>query len=174
MYKYPYSDENGSYTWATRGGKHIKIYKKLGLAESMKLSKKYKKDNVFENEETIQRLTNKAKEIGRLNCCKEISEEVKTIANENNIKAKVTQVTVFNKEGMLTLNGHYVTEINGALYDYTGKQFLGSNDPNDIELRIYKKVSNNYYAEDNIKIDDPEKAMDYTEKNEDKLIFYRN
>lgn len=174
-YNYPYSDEIGNYRYATVGGRRIKIYEKLGLSESMKTSKKFNKEKIFENEETIKRLKKitKSKEINRLNCCKEVSEEVKKIAEENNIKAEVVQVTVFNKDGMKERNSHYVTEINNKLYDYTGKQFLGSNNPDDIELRIYKKISNNFYAEDNVKINTPEEAIDYTEKNKDKLIFYR-
>lgn len=133
------------------------------------------KEKIFENEETIKRLKNitKSKEINRLNCCKEVSEEVKKIAEENNIKAEVVQVTVFNEDGMKERNSHYVTKINGKLYDYTGKQFLGSNNPDDIELRIYKKISNNFYAEDDLKINTLEEAIEYTEKNKDKLIFYR-
>lgn len=172
-YKYPYSDENGAYTWTTVGGKKIKIYEKLGLSESMKISKKFNKEKIFESEEMIKKLKDKAKEIDRLNCCKEISEEVKKIAEENNIKAEVVQVTVFNEDGMKEMNSHYVAKINGKLYDYTGKQFLGSNNPDDIELRIYKKISDNFYAEDDLKINTPDEAIEYTEKNKGKLIFYR-
>lgn len=175
-YEYPYNDELGNYRYATVGGKHIKIYEKLGLTESMKISKKFNKEKIFESEETIKRLKNitKSKEINRLNCCKQISEEVKKIAEENNIKAEVVQVTVFSEDGMKEKNGHCVTEINNKLYDYTGKQFLGSNNPDDIELRIYKKVSDNYYAENDVKINTLEEAIEYTEKNKDKLIFYKD
>lgn len=173
-YNYLYSDEIGNYRYATVGGRRIKIYEKLGLTESMKISKKFNKEKIFESKETTKRLKDKAREIGRLNCCKEISEEVKKIAEKNNIKAEVVQVTVFNEDGMKDKNGHYVTEINNKLYDYTGKQFLGSNNPDDIELRIYKKISDNFYAENDLKINTPEEAIEYTEKNKDKLIFYRD
>lgn len=44
-YEYNQSDEKGAYRWATIGGKRIKIYEKLGLAESMKQSRKFKKEN---------------------------------------------------------------------------------------------------------------------------------
>ena len=40
-YEYNQSDEKGTYRWATVGGKRIKIYEKLGLAESMKQSGKF-------------------------------------------------------------------------------------------------------------------------------------
>lgn len=172
-YNYPYSDEIGNYRYATVGGRSIKIYEKLGLSESMKISRKFNKEKIFESEETVKELKDKAKEIGRLNCCKEISEEVKKIAEENNIKVEVVQVTVFNEDGMKERNGHYVTEINNKLYDYTGKQFLGSNNPDDIELRIYKKISDNFYAENDLKISTLEEAIEYVEKNKNKLIFYR-
>lgn len=171
-YNYPYNDEIGNYRYATVGGRRIKIYEKLGLSESMKISKKFNKEKIFENEETIKKLKDKAKEIGRLNCCKEISEEVKKIAEENNIKAEIKQVTIFNEDGMKEIKGHYVTEINNKLYDYTGKQFLRSNNPDDIELRIYKHISNGFYAEDDIKVSTPEEAINYTEKNKEKLIIY--
>ena len=44
-YNYPYTDEIGNYRYATVGGRPIKIYKKLGLSESMKISvaKKFRK-----------------------------------------------------------------------------------------------------------------------------------
>ena len=190
-YNYPYSDEIGNYRYATVGGRRIKIYEKLGLSESMKISEKFskkqiknkksqnnlnkktiKKEKIFESEETIKKLKDKAEEIGRLNCCKEISEEVKKIAEENNIKAEIKQVTIFNEDGMKEIKGHYVTEINNKLYDYTGKQFLGSNNPDDIELRIYKHILNGFYAEDDIKVSTPEEAINYTKKNKEKLIIY--
>lgn len=44
-YEYNQSDEKGAYRWATVGGKRIKIYEKLGLAESMKQSGKFKKED---------------------------------------------------------------------------------------------------------------------------------
>ena len=42
-YEYPYNDELGNYRYVTVGGKRIKIYEKLGLAESMKKSNKFER-----------------------------------------------------------------------------------------------------------------------------------
>ena len=79
-YEYPYNDELGNYRYATIGGKRIKIYEKLGLAESMKKSNKFKK--------IINKLKKENKEENNYGLSEELIKEIqnKTYKNFENIE----------------------------------------------------------------------------------------
>ena len=193
--------------WRTVGGKRIFITKGTDLKTTMKKSGKYptaKSDKKsggvirvkgigLKNEKEAEKYLGskdfqktikdfiKNKQNNELTCCKEVSNEVTNFIKSNGIKAKTVNVTAYANGKVTQTRGHYVTEMGGKLYDFTGKQYLGEKTSNGAELRIYKHIGNNYFAQKDIKINNniSEKEMkktveQYTKNNSDKIILVKD
>ena len=192
------------YIWITKYGTHIKIKKNQspmdafirqnGNKNNLKQEKikkdilkvkldykeveKYLKSKKYENE-IKEFIINK--QDNSIKSCHKVADKVTKFLNDNGIEAETIRVTAIARGETETPETHSVTKMNNKLYDFTGKQFLDGQDSNDVELRIYKNVFANYYAEDNINInknlsnlEKRNKIIEYTKNNLNKIILVKS
>lgn len=167
---------NDEYIWITKNGNRIKIKNKQHPMDAFIRQKdknnRNNNDDFFQNEGIVNKVKEITKRENRLNCCDIVAKEISNFAQSQGIDAKPQSVIVFHHGVIETSGGHYVVNVNDSLYDYTGKQFFGSNNPKDVELKIYRNSGNNFYLENNkIKINNEEEAIKYTEKNQNIMIL---
>lgn len=141
-------DEDGDGFWRTVGGRKVFIKKGQKLSEAMKESGKFpdKATNFLKSKNAIRLVKRIAKKENRLNCCENASKKIVKELDKLGYKAKVTKVKVFNKTN--AGSDHVVVEYKDKLYDYTGEQYTKTtNSPADVRLKIYHKIKDNIYSE---------------------------
>lgn len=138
-FEYPLKDKIGSYCFRTLGGKRVKIYERLGVSESMKLSGKFPNGDSREKSNDIE----KKKEyntIESFNCLKKYQN-----MNDEEFKKSYTSKNDYIMEDMAKENGFNKLPTKVAEKEYDGLI-------RDGHIRIQRVVSDDinntaeYYA----------------------------
>ncbi len=140
------NEEDGN--WRTIGGRKVFIRKGQNLSEAMRESGKFpdKATNFLKSKNAIRLVKRIAKKENGLNCCENASKKIVKELDKLGYKAKVAKVKVFNKTN--AGSDHVVVEYKDKLYDFTGEQYTKTtNSPADVKLKIYHKIKDNIYSE---------------------------
>lgn len=102
------------------------------------------KVNDFFYKEGLELARKITKQLGHLNCCKDVSEAVSNLANEKGIQCKAVECSIITPRDLGSY--HYVIKYKDVLIDYTQDQFFGTNSPEHTIVDIIKNQSKNLYT----------------------------